>query len=352
MNNQEYWERRAAREMYEEMIPAEEAAKDIERLYTRTFQYIENKGRGIFEAFINQTGLTEEEARYYIKAIPAKDINSLILMAEQIQDKEQKAAYLQWIKAAATQHRLSLLFRLQQELELLFPLLFAAEKTICENTYRKIISDSFLHKLFEIQQQAGIGWRVGQLQIKEVEKILQKPWYGGNYSKKLWQNTEALAEAVKEELVISFLTGKTEFDSWKEIEKQFGKGWKAAHRLIRTESAYFTNQAQLESYERADIKKYIFVATLDLKTSEVCRSLDGRNYYVRDAKPGTNYPPMHPWCRSTTIAYLPPEILKNMKRIARDEKTGKNYKVPANMTYREWYEKYVIKGDDNENKSA
>ena len=112
------------------------------------------------------------------------------------------------------------------------------------------------------------------------------------------------------------------------------------------------NQAQLESYKHAGVKKYIFSATLDLKTSEVCRSLDGHSYYVRDAKPGTNYPPMHPWCRSTTIAYLPPEILKNMTRIARNPDTGKNYKVPANMTYREWYEKYVIGGVDNESKST
>lgn len=337
--------------MYEEMIPADEAAKDVERLYKRATQYLETKGRGIFEAFMNQTGLTEEEARYYIKTIPTKDINALLIAAEQIQDKAKKEEFLRWIKAASTQHRLSLLFKLQEEIDALMPLLFIAERAIFENTFKQIIERSYLHKMFEIQQQAGIGWKVGPLQAAAAEKIMRKPWFGGNFSTKLWGNTDAVAKAVKDELVISFLTGKTEFDSWKEIETQFQKGAKAAHRLIRTESSFMANQAQLESYKNAGITKYIFTATLDLKTSEVCRMHDGKAYDVKDAKPGTNYPPMHPWCRSTTIAYLPPEILKNMTRIARDEKTGKNYKVPANMTYNEWYEKYVI-GGGNESQSA
>ena len=50
---------------------------------------------------------------------------------------------------------------------------------------------------------------------------------------------------------------------------------------------------------------------------------------------------MHPWCRSTTICNITDEELTNMKRRARNPITGKNELVPANMTYEQWYKKYV-----------
>lgn len=49
---------------------------------------------------------------------------------------------------------------------------------------------------------------------------------------------------------------------------------------------------------------------------------------------------MHPWCRSTTIADFGEDTLKGLERRAKDE-NGNTIRVPANMTYDEWYAKYV-----------
>lgn len=64
---------------------------------------------------------------------------------------------------------------------------------------------------------------------------------------------------------------------------------------------------------------------------------------MSEAAPGKNYPPLHPWCRSTTILYVSEELLAGMKRRAYDPSTGKTMIVQANMTYKEWFEKYVGK---------
>ena len=80
---------------------------------------------------------------------------------------------------------------------------------------------------------------------------------------------------------------------------------------------------EMQSYEAAGIETYIYVATLDLRTSEVCRELDGKRFPVSKQEPGKNCPPMHPWCRSTTICDVSPEELAQMKRRARDPNTGK-----------------------------
>ena len=89
------------------------------------------------------------------------------------------------------------------------------------------------------------------------------------------------------------------------------------------------------------VKEYEIVSTLDSKTSEICRSLDGKHFPMSEFKPGITAPPFHPWCRTTTVPYFNDEFTKGEMRAARDE-DGKTYYVPADMKYREWELKYVI----------
>lgn len=113
-----------------------------------------------------------------------------------------------------------------------------------------------------------------------------------------------------------------------------------ARRLVRTESAYVANAAQSRAYDEAGIERYRFVATLDSRTCECCAALDGKVFELANAKPGTNYPPMHPFCRSTTIADFGEEELAGLERRARD-KDGNTVRVPADMTYENWHREFV-----------
>ena len=146
---------------------------------------------------------------------------------------------------------------------------------------------------------------------------------------------------MKEALLVNLITGRTERETAEMLTKKFAGGSSKARRLIRTESCYLSNQLEMESYKECGIDKYQYLATLDLRTSEICQELDGKVFLVKDQQPGKNCPPMHPWCRSTTIAIIGEKMLEGMKRRARDPVTGKTYLVPASMNYREWYAKYV-----------
>lgn len=112
---------------------------------------------------------------------------------------------------------------------------------------------------------------------------------------------------------------------------------KAARRLVHIENAYATSKARQERYKEDGEEKYQYFATLDLKTSVVCRKLDKKVFDTEDYAVGTTAPPMHPHCRSTTVAYygMEPDT-----RMARNPVTGKSEKVD-NMSYQEWYDKYV-----------
>ena len=69
--------------------------------------------------------------------------------------------------------------------------------------------------------------------------------------------------------------------------------------------------------------------------------MDGKIFFISDAKPGTNLPPFHQGCRCTTVPYYDDTDLADQTRVARDPETGKTYEVPADMTYADWKEKYL-----------
>lgn len=83
-----------------------------------------------------------------------------------------------------------------------------------------------------------------------------------------------------------------------------GVSYAAANRLVQTETAFVVGQGELASYKEAGITDYEYLSTLDTRTSELCQGLDGEVLPVAEAVAGVNYPPMHPHCRSTTIAHF------------------------------------------------
>lgn len=68
-------------------------------------------------------------------------------------------------------------------------------------------------------------------------------------------------------------------------------------------------------------------------TSDMRRSHDGQIYKMSEQQEGYNYPPLHPFCRSTVPGYIGKEYEPKM-RAARNKLGGK-YFVP-NMSYNEW----------------
>ena len=46
------------------------------------------------------------------------------------------------------------------------------------------------------------------------------------------------------------------------------------------------------------------MAKIDKKTSKICHSLNSKVFKVKDMIFGVNAPPMHPWCRSTTVPHV------------------------------------------------
>jgi SPP1 gp7 family putative phage head morphogenesis protein len=101
--------------------------------------------------------------------------------------------------------------------------------------------------------------------------------------------------------------------------------------LVRTSINQVANTASQQVYEaNQDItKKYRYVATLDTRTSSICRALDGQEFpYGKGPTP-----PQHFNCRSTTVPVIDPDILPPSTTATRASKDGQ---VPINTTYGKW----------------
>ena len=77
-------------------------------------------------------------------------------------------------------------------------------------------------------------------------------------------------------------------------------------RLLVTESARVQAESQKLTYlkDLGEDGEYKYVAKIDKKTSKICHTLNGKVFKVKDMVPGINAPPMHPWCRSTTVPHV------------------------------------------------
>lgn len=340
--NEKYWQVRTAQRMWEHMQSAEETADQVAKVYAKASLYLSREIQDIFKKYVEKHHLTEKEALQLLNTL--RDRTSIEELRQRLQSSSQKqeiADLLAELEAPAYQARIQRLQELQTQIDLVMQQVYKQEQAITTAHYIQLAEEAYNRSIFDIQQRTGFGFSFSHIDQKQVDKVLKSKWSGMNYSERVWRNTRELAQEVKEALLVNLITGRTERETAEMLTKKFAGGSSKARRLIRTESCYLSNQLEMESYKECGIDKYQYLATLDLRTSEICRELDGKVFLVKDQQPGKNCPPMHPWCRSTTIAIIGEKMLEGMKRRARDPVTGKTYLVPASMNYREWYAKYV-----------
>ena len=76
-------------------------------------------------------------------------------------------------------------------------------------------------------------------------------------------------------------------------------------------------QGKLKRWIAQGVEYYVIVATLDLRTSKICKKQDGEKYKVCEAKVNVNFPPFHPWCRIVVRAWFNDRTLSD-KRMTND----------------------------------
>ena len=336
-----YWESRQAREMYEAMESAEETAKEIANIYAKASRELNYQITTIYERYRDKFNLSDEEATKLLNTLrDPGDLEELKKKLEGLKGPEAQEI-LKELESPAYRARIERLENLQSEIDRTMQEVYKQEKRISTDHYVDQLNDSYYREIYDLKKRTGLDFSFSNVDEKEINRILQMNWSGANYSQRIWGNTQGLARELKEQLLLGYLTGKSETDMAAELAVKYATGASNARRLVRTESAYVSGQAQAAADKEAGLDHYRILATLDLRTSDICREMDGKVFAYDDMEVGVNYPPFHPYCRTTVLSEIDDQDLSQLKRRSRDVETGKVMTFPGDITYNQWYEKNV-----------
>ncbi|ENY8602449.1 TPA: minor capsid protein [Clostridioides difficile] len=351
MKHKDYWRKR-----FEQLEEAQNNKSvkyylELEKQYKLAMNSIEKDILSWYNRFAENEGISLLEAK---KLLNTRELEEFKWNVEEyIKYGKENAINQKWMKelenASARLHitRLEALkLQIQQHVEVLY----GNELDGIDKLMRDIYTSGYYHTAFNVQQGVNVGWSLMSLDTNRINKIISKPWAtdGLNFSERIWgKHRPTLINELHTKLTQSIIRGENPKNLVNDFAKRFNVSKSQAKNLIMTESAFFASASRKDCFSDLDVEKYEIIATLDLRTSNICRELDGKVFDMKDYQVGITAPPFHCRCRTTTAPFFSDE---EGYRAARDE-NGKTYYVPVSMKYKEWYEKYVnknIKLSDNE----
>ena len=337
-----YWERRAELDMKVAQDSADKILERIQDYHKDAAAEISDMATRIRKRFAASYGLSDDDAdKMLAQPCGREEYMQLLNQISRLGKNNPRRRYLM-AKAAAPSYsyRISLQESMRDQLSAITSRITEREEKGIRGHLMDVVDDQSKRTAFNLAKQSGIGFQFGGISEKLASRIISTPWSGRSFSARVWTNQARLEELLNRELRNGILNGASIDKTSQIIAEAMDVSMHRARCLVRTETTYAANQADLQTYNELGISSYRYVAMLDSRTSEICRKLDGQIFKVSEAQAGKNFPPMHPYCRSRTISNLEDQDLDKMKRIARDPETGEYEKVPATMTYKEWENKF------------
>lgn len=347
MNNAEYWKLRFEQLEQAQNQKGVKAYADIERQYKEAQKQLEGQIARWYQRFATNNGISLAEARQYLKGADLKefkwDVQEYIKYG---QDNTLNSGWMKELENASAKYHISKLEALKVQTQHSLEVMYAKQFGTMHGALSDVFESGYYHTAYELQHGFNVGWDIAGLDQAQIEKVLAKPWAadGYNFSERIWGNKNKLISEVHNELSRNIMLGADPQKAIDSLAKKMNTSKNNAGRLVMTEEAYFSSAAQKDCFESLGVEQYEIVATLDSHTSDICRSLDGKHFPMKDYQPGVTAPPFHVYCRSTTVPYFD-EQFDIGERAARDEETGKTYYIPDDMNYQEWKETFVDGGD-------
>ncbi|MBP3856518.1 MAG: minor capsid protein [Ruminiclostridium sp.] len=374
--NKRYWVIRIALTDKDTVDSAETFARTLAYPYANAAKTFSDRVRNIYSNYESAFSLTHKDAKELLdKVVYDRSIaENLKAIAEDMPDGEEKARILAEISAPAYRYRVQRAEALSRQAKETCDAIAKREvkteraflQTQTEKAYN-ITADEILGKSpaeavldevipepiqlrfnempkasepvqeFTPTATTGVHDSFSLVNTKAVNEITKTDWSGNHFSERVWNNTDKLAAEVKKTLIEGELTGASEADMAAKIAEHFEVGMHAARRVVRTESNYCINQAELKGMKDAGYDEYEFISLGENAENvcDICDALDGQKFKVKDAAVGVNMPPMHPFCRCKVTT--PEESLEDIEREI-DERI-KSWNIPEGMSLDEFIDR-------------
>lgn len=338
MKPKSYWQKRSEQLHNEQFKKTDKyIGSTLKREYDRAMTSIRRDIEVFYQRFATNNEIDLAEAR---KLLNSDQLKEFKMSLEEFTDLAKNNPDGRWTKILNNVYykvRVTRLQALQIQIEAAIQSVNMKQNEQMTELLGDIYTDTYYRTIFEIQKGLGMGTTFAK--VGDAQKIVRQPWLEENFSKRIWKDNSKLVQQLQTLFTQSLIRGDSSDYTAKVIAERMGVGYRAAQRLVRTEASHIQNEASFAGYKASGVvQKYEFLATLDSRTSSICRSMDNEVFTLSEKEIGVNFPPLHANCRSTTVPYFDDEINPG-ERIARDSRGS--YMIPANLSYREWLEKYA-----------
>lgn len=332
-----YWEKRQERKYLAGEKKIHEYYKGLRKAFKQAKREIRSVINDFYIRYAKENKVSYAEAQKLLDKAEIGDLQDFIDLVNENMGKYNLELNNMSIRARITRYQ-----ALEKQIDTILQQLYGIEyQHKGEELLKEVYSDSYYRTWFNIDLYHGFHQEFAQIDAKTVDELIKYPFNGADFSTRIWKQKEHMLTQLNERITTMLIQGKNPQTLASDFAKTFQTKEYEAYRLLHTEGSFIMEQGTLAGYKEDGVEKYRILATLDERTSDICRSEDGKVYDVDKAITGVNYPPYHPHCRTTTIPIYEDDDLSKEKRVARDPVTDKNYDVPADMTYEQWYEKYI-----------
>ena len=296
-NNIEYWLERAQNVINAESLADAQAAIELERLVIQMYAEISKELLAFYAKYALDTGLNIQEVK---KKADEFDVLAFRNKAKQyverkdFSDEANKALKLYNLSMKVSREQL-----LKQQLDLII------------KSSGSDLQDKIEEKLVEavdreVERQAHILGEHVKIDDTEISAVVNSNFKGVKWSTRLWKDMAVVQKEVERVTSNVVVRGRHPNEYISDFKKKTDATTYNAKCLLITESARVQSESQKLTYlkELGQGGEYKYVAKIDNKTSKICHSLNGKVFKVKDMVPGINAPPMHPWCRRTTVPHV------------------------------------------------
>lgn len=342
MPEQDYWKTRFEALNGSLLKEGMDFYDDAEVLFRRAQNSINKDIAAWYQRFADNNQITLQEAKKWLRGSELEEFRWTV--DDYIRKGRENGISADWAKQlenASARFHISRLEALKVQMRQHLEELYGNYQDGLDRTMRSVYEDAYYRTAYTMQEGYHTGFEVAALAESEIDAVMRKPWAadGSNFSDRIWKDKAKLLSSMETELTQGLIRGDPQDRIVKKLAERMGVSRSNAARLVATESAFFAAKGELDNMKELGVEKYQFLATLDRKTSDVCRSMDMKIFPLTDFQPGVTAPPLHCYCRSCTVPYMG-ENAEGL-RAARDEK-GKTMTIP-DMAYEDWKAVYVDK---------
>lgn len=274
----------------------------------------ENVSKRLKKEYIRISKELEKEIAAYFQKYGKDNVIEFRIMMEQLSDEEREMLFEDMNRFAEEYPEYAYLIPVREsiyQLNRLQGLHYSTQLKLLElgviehREFEKHLIETYGKRYMQMMKELGIGDAFLSIDDQLMRNTIYTKWLNDkNFSDRIWDNKQKLLNHLQTRYRDALARGDNYQKLTKELSERFQVGFFEARRLVWTEASFVYNQSHIHAYRNAGVEEYEISAIIDTKTSPICRKMHGKRFRFDEMIVGVNFPPFHPFCRTTFIGVL------------------------------------------------